>query len=1688
MKKSLRLIYSFFVLLTLTVFSGCELGMGASVDLEAPVVEILAPKKLSNVHLEFEMSGTCSDNIGVTEVNISNFDTGKNYGNAKISGNNWSFPMVLTKEEEGAITFLVTASDKAGNESTRSKKTITLLVDDTNPQSQDWFIERGNGIFINLYSKSYLQNIDTEVSVNKDLSQNQSFVIHGKVSDTMSIKTTQIILKDEQGRPIITKTVEGLYTPTATFTHDEIVAANSAYATGKHYINVAYVCTDDHDNFIANDVNWFIWYPESDIPHISQKDTDARTNELHIKVQNSIPVDYFDDDQVDELMVALKNECELVGIDEELLKEDAATREAVFKVVYDTNTDTTKKEFAKIETPHEGTRDNTFVIPTEAVQVSAQMKLVVCIKDSNGIWNSKIISVFITDGELPNLYIERPVQNTIPEIKSVEGEESVFEVSGYVLDKRNGPGKIEVVYIPTDVYDDSDKQKNKATEILEDFLTTDVAEDTRKDYSNGIFVKWQTVTTDNNFTDPTDEGWHRRTYSFDLDMIDDFGSNGKASKYFGLIYTDENGNSVYQGLSVSGDEIKPSIEIASPATDMSVVNPETGDPETGKFLLKFKGTKASRLGMNSETYKITVNEGTANEIVYSTENGKLTADGGYYKYELSTTELKALKAITSQPTFKFYVEDKLGNSAEDRRTVVLSVLPKAISITADSLDGTYKKDEEIKFKLNFDKEVKVTGTPKLVLYYNSTDNTEKYAIYDSGSETKTLTFIYTVPDGVIAEKVMCPATDYVVLGSGAKIETANIGSGNAACPDLTGKVLQRDIPKDDGEGGTDGEVVTKDAEIKIDSVAPVFRSISVTTENGVEITTIENEVVVSSIKYLKKDDEIKAVLTANENILVTGSPTLILKAGDNDLQFDFQGLNNNELTFIHKVSSANGAVALNETEYFSETDRALITDEVGNTMTSLQTLTNNSPKSITIDTIKPATPVLKVKEDGSDTQVDLDSTYAASVKTKAQTLFFDTTVLEATASVYYSFNGGSSWIPLTAAEKTNGILLPQGTSSITAKQVDIAGNESGTPTKVSLNIQARFPAVTNLSITDANGYYKTGDTITVELSFDGNVKVSDNNTKLTFTDYSGAGSGSFTFAQTQADGQKTITATYTVQANDVFNGIKITDLTGALKDVYAKSFTDTDGNFAALLKDDNGWRENIKVDGVNPTIVLNECVPANNGVSAIRGTAVGNDRFTVTLKFSENVYKESGYITLQRIGANTGADLNNWAIPAVLSFDDFTNIYNQLGTTDREKLMETISGQGKGSEKLQDNTVRPLGPYMKLTQGIQASGAPDQTTKYVLAPEYGLFGTTGTVNDIRTVLAKTGYHQHKVDVNSSAVAISGDTVTITFNDKIEDGQHWILLVDSTCFRDNAKNFYAGMTTASPAYNFWSKQVAQPVVRVDRYSHNIGAHEPKLDSAPADGYQVVSSVSTQDILTWNDNDTAYNTASATSATKLIPTGYAKVRIDCETPGAVIKFKVYTNATNNGATSGTNAAPDTATYDTHGKVSNISDKATSTMADTPTVAYTLGQWIVVGDGKHNSARKDYVCAQATAPTSASSMADSALGYEGVFKTVVHSTANNAENAKQVQIQGGTFNGGMPSIPGFPLRDAVTGDDSKRYNQNSYQTNGTNTADHYWVTYDIVSEYSILLVVNASGWSQNYSYGSYGQISSLSGVPHW
>lgn len=1645
MKKSCLF---FTLLLSFFVFMGCEVGMGESPDLEAPEIVILTPEKLSNVHLEFELGGTCYDDHGITEILVSNFVTGVTYGKAEINKaeNTWSFPMKLTKADEGEITLLVTASDKAGNESTKSKKTITLLVDDTPPESEDWYLLRGSaGYTIKLYPKAYLEQQDENASVNKDLFQNQEFTIHGKVSDAMSIKETKIILKDENGKQIITRTSAGTYTPEEKFTHQQLVEKAPELATGKHYLQVYYQITDEHNNVTTCQDAWLIWYPESDVPKIVQ--SKVADNHLEVNVKDQIAVDCFDDDELSEVKVILKNPSELNGITEDDLITNTTKRNQVFTVKYTINETDHKKETLKAPVIASGTRDETVILPADATLVATQMKLVVCTKDCFDNWKARIIDVTIKDEDMPNLYVQTPAENALPTVRNV----SKFDVSGYVLDKRDGNGIIKIVYVPTYTYKTTEAQKTRADAILntETENGTFNASSGAKTYTDGCTLNWKTVTKDNPFTDTTNSGWIKRTFSFEYDLLNDFSGKGAESKYFGLLYTDYNGNETYLGRNVDGDKNPPEITVDSPATDMVVVNPET---ET--LTLRFKASKTTGLGMDDSTYKI-----TGPGVTYTVSDG-LSKDGDYYKAELAPSVLQTIQSSTSQPTFEFEVKDKLGIPGTDRRTVVLSVLPKVTSITADSSNGTYKQGEKIRFRVNFDKEVKVTGSPRLVIYYNSSDTTKKYATYTGGTNTKALSFEYTVPANVEATKIRCPNTGYLNIPSGAKIETT-VGTGNAQTnqPLTTATNL-------------------KDSDLKIDSIAPSFSTIKITA-NGTSS---------DSKKYVKADDEITAVLTATESVMVSGSPSLVLKSvpasgSSDDLTFDFRGRDGNTVTFVHKVksSSPNGTVGLNGTSYFTTADAQIITDTIGNklSVTELTLVTGSSGSdTVIIDTAKPAKPTLKLKSTTNPSGVTL----SAGTKTEAQTLIFSG--LEANGTAYYSLNGGSSWKEITDTIKTNGVELPDGVSNITAKQYDIAGNESDPLTAVSVNVQPAFPAVTGLTITNANGYYKTGDVITINVTFDEPVILTTAGANLTFTNYAGGGSGTAAFATTGANGLKTLTATHTVTANEVFNGIKITGLNkGALKD--ANGHTPGNTILNSFLNEGNGWRQNIKIDAEKPT--LSSTVPANNGVSAHRGTS--DDKFVITLNFSEPVYKESGYITLQRIGVDTGTNKDNWAIPAIIELEDFTKIYNntKLSATDRETLLQTQNG----AEKLQDYTARPLGPYMKYTHGINDDGSPDQTTRYVLAPEYGLFNeSTGTVAAIRSVLEKTDYHKHKVDINSNQVTGEGTTqITITFNDRIEDGQHWVLIIDSTALRDSASNYYDGLTYEAASYTFWSKQVAEPVVRVDRYSHNIGASEPNptfADDEKTQKWKLVNAdgLNPRNITQWNDNGWPYtgtgnNVMKANSAGKLAPTGYAKVRIDCETPGAVLKFNVYTDAENNGAAKeqATVTHTNTSAYHNCGTYSDIKNVAKTSMSAAPDNTYTLGQWIVVGDGLYTTARKDYVYAKATSTTAVSGMAASDTGYEGVFKTLVQ--YYNASSQGQIQIQGGTFNGGMPSIPGFPLRDAVSGTTSQRYNQNSYQASA-NSLDHYWVTYDIVSEYSILSVRGTNNWSVTYNYGAYGQIS--------
>ena len=81
------------IIMSVVMFAGCEVGLGVALDLEAPEITVTSPEKFSYQKLAFELSGTCKDNVGITSMVISNKETGKVYGNARINGETWTFPV-----------------------------------------------------------------------------------------------------------------------------------------------------------------------------------------------------------------------------------------------------------------------------------------------------------------------------------------------------------------------------------------------------------------------------------------------------------------------------------------------------------------------------------------------------------------------------------------------------------------------------------------------------------------------------------------------------------------------------------------------------------------------------------------------------------------------------------------------------------------------------------------------------------------------------------------------------------------------------------------------------------------------------------------------------------------------------------------------------------------------------------------------------------------------------------------------------------------------------------------------------------------------------------------------------------------------------------------------------------------------------------------------------------------------------------------------------------------------------------------------------------------------------------------------------------------------------------------------------------------------------------------------------------
>jgi len=1679
MKKFSFIAFSCLIFFSFIFHTSCELsiGMGDAPDLTAPEISITSPAPFANVGYNFTLQGTCKDNVRVTSIVITNNDTGYEYGKASITGETWSFDMHLSKEMEGEISLLATASDNAGNVSVKSYKQITLRIDETAPNALSWYIERGcksqepfdgNGIQTPLYDLSTLQTKNILLSENKDIPQNQSFAIHGTFYDAMSINEVSVYLKDTTGKEIIRKTYsaessnpnyigvgKSIFSPVFYFYESELIAKNSSYNSGKHYFQIGYVVKDDHGNTSSGDLNWMIWYPESDLPVIYQSQINIEENTLSVLIDSEIPIDIFDDDGLLDVYYALKEDTIYSAIPGSTLDEKCQSIIENTSSIRDTilNINTANSEVGGSSVGLGGKRDNPVSIKTPTAP--KHMYLIICTRDKNSKWNSKIIDTTISDATASMLFISSPKNNEKP---TMNAGNNTFTVTGYVLGK-NPATSLKMVYIPGS--ESSEAKKTKAQAILNGTVSA----------QSGPIVKSLNIASAETYAQNHD--LKQQNFSVNYDILTELStvdSENETSYFFLFRLECANGSTQEQIYQLNKDIAKPALVIESPANMKAI------DYEKDNLLMKFKASKES--GLQITDYKISFN---GNDY---TNTAGLTQNGDYYQIEISKDNLKTISATNPQPVIKFWVKDALGIETEDERTVILTKLPTLNEITTEHPSGTYYiTGKELLFQAKFSDNVRIidmtdSNKPQIDIRYSNTDTTPKYATYKSGSGTNTLVFSYVVPENAESEGLIIKPLDNentAIKLNGTSIKPVAAGEGSAYITTtslLSGKT------------------------IKLDGVAP---TISTFTLSGDGISN-------GGKKYHKVDNKLTITMTVSEPVHISGNPTAKMKIGTTDLSFSFNGINGETLSFVHTVSSlsVNGEVKNTQGSCFDNTNKAFIKDVNGNE------LKLSSVPDVDSGLIIDTTPPSKL------TVVLLNSSNSADSRTS--TFDYEPTLsissgIESGCTVEYSLDKGVIWETYNSASKPT---LSDGTYQIIARQTDIAGNVSPDSDVKNATVKATFPSVSALVVSTPDGKYKKDSVISFALSFSEKVKVPADSATLTFAGINKGDGTPSTVEKTasvtaEPDGTNTVIFKYSVKENDDLHGIKITGVSftdafvdeqnhkvpQSIRDAYAK------GTLTPIS------RTNVILDSKAPGI--STYTPENGETSTLANT---KGTFKITLTFDEPVYKENGIITLQRRG--------QWGIPAVIDGVEFKKIYDLLGTDNQQNLIWTEQNGNISSDVKDAWTGISVGPYKKITHGIDLeTGAPLTDTSFVLDFNLGLFdgtvtlnqhdaitagtdsayditattGKTFSVKNIRKALEAYGYHKYEIDISNNNLvkqSIDKKTLTIELNEDLPAGVEWELGIPNTALRDAAGNSFAGLQLSTwtenkdrdeltdkitdSSYKFWSKGVATPFVRVDRYSHGFGANVPSYDTETK-------------VITMNTITKLSKKVGLESNIKMDiePTGYVRVRVDSQTKGSTIDYGVWNKSSKSATATVDNSTVKNFTTNSEDFTSKRSynEDATKTNLEGITLSETSKQngiIFVVGDGNYLTSRKDYVRAIAK-----KSDISSDSGYEGVFKTVVYVTkgskkGNHGDNEDEknqffsLNVEGGTFKGGQPSIDGFPFKDGVSDNEFSPYTKNMYKLD--NNHNYIFNSYELVTN-DVALLLTGPQHSQNYPYVSYGNM---------
>lgn len=1277
-----------------------------------------------------------------------------------------------------------------------------------------------------------------------------------------------------------------------------------------------------------------------------------------------------------------------------------------------------------------------------------ELYLLAYTKDYKG--KEKLINDFpitVVDDSNAMVFVASPKENSIPEVEMKNSNtEAIFNIQGQVIDS-TGCEEVKFAYVF------SECRENKfdlAKAVLEGSKTSD--------YVN-VF--------NTNLVKPGqfEDGFYKQNFSLELDLLKDFKKNPlddtKSEKYFVIQTKRKDGKISYKEYKLLPDNELPIITPITPSGDMQIVKNDED------FKLSFNAHKKSKLAIKS--YKIEKKVGNGfEELIDSNE------------YTITKDVLTNAATHSENLTYRFSATDIFDNTKFGQYTIIVSDIPYLNSITTSSKQKN-KLDDEILINLNFSDTVNVTsGTkPTITLKGIKNGNVEKdvKAEYSAGTGTTTLTFNYKVKEGDESDNVYIDINDnwYSIPDKCISLapNSVDFGTINSAAV-LAGKTLQIDgIPP-----------VVKDIDFKYFDV------------NKKEITDEYKDK--NDNIWLKDGTRVQAVVTCDVPVVLSGKPTFNLNVKNSLIEMPLLSISDKELVFeyVIKKTDTNGKFSYKPESAIKGCN--LLTDSFGNFLK----LSTGDTETLQagIDTVGFGTIV-----------INSNSTPTTNNKYKDYTFTVSSVVSDSDTSLKnkkYSLDGGLTWKNYDSAVT----LTETNNYKIVARYEDYAGNTTDS-SETEVNVNGTFPTVT-LECTNPDGNYKTGETIKFVASFNDDVYL--NNTANTYINLNGKPITTKTGANS-SNPIKKIEFEYTVQNNDNFDLFNVTLNLGKVVNDYNLSYSGPEISLS---------RPDVKCDGVIPYIK-----------SVTPGTFDSTNKVydnidKVTIEFNEPVKKNVGKIYLRQTAG--------WGIPSAIKNSDFDIILAELDNKTQRDILHQKNADGTsvvdycGEEKLKLDEGNigyfgegtSIGPYKVSVMGLDKNSPNIKDVYYILDYRMGIFDTTNeyeigktydetkrtritpngktTVNDIRNVLEKAGYHQRVLEVSSTDVTVNGSTITLKFpngltSDSDLSGRNWEILMERKAFMDEAGNYFADSQTVGNlvmkdngnyastlnnysfrnsslnsntlvkdenlvllkvgnSYNFNSAGVAKPVIRVDKYSYGHEFYQPKDDGTME---KIDANVS---------NDDSQNTA---------PSAKVRYRIDCATKNSTIKYRMFEAKTN------------VSNYSTGGEVLATVDetytKSTRYWKVTfPTVDdkkswndYTIDSHLLAGSGTLQGLQGYKALVQVKA--SANGKENSSE--EGIFQTVVAFSPYEAYYSC-VSIRGRSSTHGLPDYQPFPLRDNSNG---TPYLRRVYKSNNV----YYWISYEILSKSTFsphFKGNNTINWSKHWGWMYPGELTYCDKMERW